>query len=61
MRQIKDFGMPSIGAKIVADTYGTVGEKTIFVSVNCELSQRDTAGLINALITALEWLKEVPK
>ena len=61
MRQIKDFGMPNIGAKIVADTDGTAGEKTISVKVHCEMSQRDTEALINALSTAWKWLKEVPK
>lgn len=61
MRQLKDFSMPSIGAKIVADTYGTAGEKTISVKVHCEMSQRDTEALINALSSALKWLKEVPK
>ena len=55
---VADFNLPSINAKVRADTCGTAGVRTIYVKVNCEMDAKDAYRLAATISEAAEWLDQ---
>lgn len=53
---VKDFDIPNINAEIRADTCGTAFQKTILVTVNCEMTINEARKLSTKISEAMEWL-----
>lgn len=55
---INIFTVPSVNCKVITDTNGSAGEKTITIKISCEMSIEEAEAVIACISRAKEWLEQ---